>query len=44
VRTYGAIGRCNCSVCNWAIDQYDRFCRRCGAELAGTEYERMGDG
>ena len=44
VRTYGAIGRCNCSACNWAIEQYDRFCRRCGAELVGTERERIGDG
>jgi len=40
IRTRGAIGRCNCSACGWRIDPYDRFCRRCGARLNETRYER----
>ena len=31
--TDGATGRCHCGACNWIIDPYDRFCRRCGARL-----------
>jgi hypothetical protein len=31
--TDGATGRCYCGACNWIIDPYDRFCRRCGARL-----------
>ena len=32
----GAIGHCNCSKCNWLIDPYDAYCRRCGAQFDGT--------
>lgn len=35
VRSYGEVVRYNCSACNWAIEPYDRFCRRCGAEFVG---------
>ena len=31
----GAIGHCNCSACNWIIDPYDAYCRRCGAMFEG---------
>ena len=36
--SYGPVGRCNCSACNWAIDPFDAFCRRCGARFVGTTY------
>ena len=42
IRTYGAVGRCTCSECNWRIDPYDNFCRRCGSELVKTEYREVG--
>lgn len=38
VTSYGAIGRCNCSACNWCVDPFDAYCRRCGARFVGTEY------
>ena len=38
VRTYGAVGRCTCSLCHWRIDAIDAYCRRCGARLVKTEY------
>jgi len=38
VISYGAIGRCNCSACNWCVDPFDAYCRRCGARFVGTEY------
>jgi len=40
VTSFGEVGRCNCSACNWCIDPYDLHCRRCGARFTGTEYER----
>lgn len=40
--SYGPIGRCNCSACNWTIDPYDAFCRRCGAMFTATEYNHKG--
>lgn len=42
--SYGPIGRCNCSACNWSIDPYDAYCKRCGARLTATEYRHAGDG
>jgi len=42
VRTYGAVGRCTCSLCHWRIDAIDAYCRRCGAELVRTEYVEVG--
>ncbi len=39
----GEVGRCNCSACNWIVDRYDNYCRRCGAEFAGTETEGCAD-
>lgn len=41
VRSFGEVGRCNCSACNWCIDPYDLFCRRCGARFTETTYERI---
>lgn len=37
LHSQGAIGHCNCSACNWIIDPYDAYCRRCGAKLNDTE-------
>lgn len=31
------IGHCNCSACNWLVDPYDRYCRRCGAKFEPKE-------
>ena len=42
VRTYGAIGRCTCSLCHWRIDVIDLYCKRCGARLIKTEYKEVG--
>lgn len=28
-----ATGHCECGACGWAIDPWDRHCRRCGARL-----------
>lgn len=41
VRTYGAIGRCTCSLCHWRIDVIDLYCKRCGAKFVGTEYREV---
>lgn len=41
VTSFGEVGRCNCSACNWCIDPYDLFCRRCGARFTKTIYERI---
>jgi len=40
VRSFGEVGRCNCSACNWCVDPYDLHCRRCGARFNETIYER----
>ena len=40
VTSFGEVGRCNCSACNWCIDPYDLHCRRCGARFTETIYER----
>lgn len=32
--------RCNCGACNWLIDPYDAYCRRCGARFTGTDCRR----
>lgn len=32
--------RCNCGACNWLIDSYDAYCRRCGARFTGTDCRR----
>lgn len=36
----GAVGHTNCGRCNWLIDPYDRYCRRCGTKIKGM---RRGD-
>ena len=28
-----ATGHCECGACGWAIDPWDRHCRRCGARM-----------
>ena len=33
----GITGHCSCGACGSAIDPWDAFCRRCGAELSGKE-------
>lgn len=43
VTSFGEVGRCNCSACNWCIDPYDLHCRRCGARFTETIYERGSD-
>jgi len=40
VTSFGEVGRCNCSACNWCVDPYDLHCRRCGARFTETIYER----
>ncbi len=30
-------GSCKCSVCNRHIDQFDNFCRICGAKIIGKQ-------
>ena len=42
VRTYGAIGRCNCSECKFSVEVSDAYCRECGAKFIGTDYEKVG--
>lgn len=31
--TDGATGHCECGVCGWAIDPWDRHCRHCGSRM-----------
>ena len=40
VTSFGELGHCNCSACNWCVDPYDLYCRRCGARFTETIYER----
>lgn len=40
VTSFGEVGRCNCSSCNWCVEPYDLHCRRCGARFTETIYER----
>lgn len=41
IASFGEVGRCNCSSCNWLIDPHDLYCRRCGARLTATDMKVM---